>query len=104
MGVTLFLALLELYKSGGIYVDLTTLFIRPLPAGVDGFVVGGEYGAAVLEAKGPEPGEGDTESRGDCSLPTAVQKRQRAFVMQVVVIKKTKSRRSFVEPFVGTFV
>ncbi|CAM9981616.1 unnamed protein product, partial [Discosporangium mesarthrocarpum] len=39
--VSLYLAILELYKTGGVYADLTTFFVRPLPPGVDGFVAGG---------------------------------------------------------------
>lgn len=38
----LFLAMLELYKTGGIYGDMTLFHSKPLQEGVDGFVVGGE--------------------------------------------------------------
>ncbi|CAM9687217.1 unnamed protein product, partial [Laminaria digitata] len=72
---TLFLALVELYKSGGIYVDLTTFFVRPLPPGLDGFVAGGEGGGGG----GGEEVEG---REGDCSMPTASNRRQRSLVMQ----------------------
>ena len=69
--VTIFLALLELYTHGGIYVDLTTFFVRPLPTDLDGFVAGGQ-------------GQGvDGGTAGDCSTPTTGGRRQRPFVMQV---------------------
>ncbi|CAM9643795.1 unnamed protein product, partial [Pylaiella littoralis] len=67
--VTIYLALLELYKSGGIYVDLTTFFVRPLPAHLDGFVAGGE-------------GPGSDGGLGDCSRPSPGNRRHRPFVMQ----------------------
>lgn len=70
--VTIYLALLELYKSGGIYVDLTTFFVRPLPAHLDGFVAGGE-------------GPGSDGGLGDCSRPSPGNRRHRPFVMQVCV-------------------
>ncbi|CAN0494944.1 unnamed protein product, partial [Hapterophycus canaliculatus] len=72
--VTIFLALLQLYKSGGIYVDLTTFFVRPLPANLDGFVAGGEG-----------PGGVGGGALGDCSLRTTRDLRQRPVVMQVAV-------------------
>ncbi|KAG5175068.1 hypothetical protein JKP88DRAFT_265996 [Tribonema minus] len=37
----LFMAFLEIYKTGGIYGDLTLFHAAPLPEGLDGFVVGG---------------------------------------------------------------
>lgn len=42
MSTSLFLALLEIYKNGGMYVDLTTFFVRPIPRDLDGFVAGGQ--------------------------------------------------------------
>ncbi|CAN0035859.1 unnamed protein product [Scytosiphon promiscuus] len=69
--VTIFLALLQLYKTGGIYVDLTTFFVRPLPADLDGFVAGGEG-----------PGGAGGGAGGDCSLRTTREMRQRPLVMQ----------------------
>lgn len=75
--VTLYLALLQLYKNGGIYVDLTTFFVRPLPEGVDGFVVGGQGGRDV-DADGTAEGE-----NLGCSLQTVRPRMQRALVMQV---------------------
>lgn len=66
--VTMFLAFAELYKHGGIYVDLTTYFVRPLPADLDGFVAGGQ---------------GAGSDGRDCSTPTTAGRRQWPFVMQV---------------------
>lgn len=70
---TLFLALLELYKNGGIYVDLTTFFVRPLPPDLEGFVAGGD---------GPSGMTGEGVGK-DCSLPGPSGRDQRALVMQV---------------------
>eukprot|EP00752_Nemacystus_decipiens_P017805 g15963.t1 len=67
--VTIFLALVEMYTQGGMYVDLTTFFVRPLPADLDGFVAGGQ-------------GQGADGAAGDCSTPTSAGRRQRPFVMQ----------------------
>ncbi|CAN0256756.1 unnamed protein product, partial [Ectocarpus sp. 4 AP-2014] len=74
--VTVYLALLELYKFGGIYVDLTTFFVRPLPTGVDGFVAGGE-GPGSAGAGGGAGGDGS-----DCSAPTSKDRLHRPLVMQ----------------------
>lgn len=71
--ITIFVVLLELYKHGGIYVDLTTFFVRPLPAYLDGFVAGGQG----------QGGEG--EPLENCSTPTTGERMQRPFVMQVLM-------------------
>lgn len=80
--------MLEIYKNGGMYVDLTTFFVRPIPRDLDGFVAGGQMasveGATVGGDMAIEGGlQRGEDSRGDCSTPTASDKRHRPFIMQV---------------------